>query len=69
MSTREYGVFNAEGCIERGFYTRVLADVVAMRYLTGGDIDAYAAELCPDHEEQPRDTCEDCATDTGEVTS
>lgn len=65
----EFAVFNAEGCLERGFYTRADAEVAAMRERVAGDVDAYADELCPEHEddEQPRATCEECATDGAEV--
>lgn len=65
----EYGVFNDEGCIEAGFWTFAAADAVALRYRqtwdntneNDGDPNAQALEICPDHEEQPLDGCEECA--------
>jgi hypothetical protein len=67
----EFGVFNDEGCIERGFITLEAAQVRAQEYRDNykrdyevseehGDPDAVAKELCPDHEEQAKDDCEEC---------
>lgn len=62
MST-EYGVFADEGCLERQFASYNAADLAAADYRAHGSPDAFASELCPDHEdeEQPRDGCEECA--------
>lgn len=63
--TTDYGVFNDSGCID-GPMSRAEAETVAAAYRAEGDEYAKAAEICPDHGEQPRDGCEDCATDGGE---
>jgi len=34
-------------------------------YEAESDNRAQAAEICPEHEEQPLDGCEECATDEG----
>lgn len=64
MST-EYGIFNDEGCVERGFWSaeEALRELKLMDPEDHGDV----KELCPEHEEQARDTCEECfAEDEGE---
>jgi hypothetical protein len=70
----EYGVFNAEGLIEAGFWTFDAADLLAINlrqtweHTDGedGDSNAQAYEICPDHEEQPLDGCEECAEEEEE---
>lgn len=59
----EYAVFNDEGCIERQFHTLDTAEAAAQGYRESGDDEAYADEMCPEHDEQPRDTCEECEQD------
>lgn len=56
----EYGVFSSEGCLEAGFWN--LADAVkrAQYYQAQGEDDAMASDICPDHDEQPYDSCEEC---------
>lgn len=57
----EFGIFTDEGCIEAGFFSRDAAEAVRLeRY--AGEV-AAVHEICPDHEEQPRDACEDCDSD------
>lgn len=70
----EFGVFNDEGCIESGFITLEAAEARAQEYRENyernsdedGDPDAVAKELCPDHEEQAKDDCEECFAEYGE---
>ena len=55
----EYGIFNDEGCIARGFWSRseALADLLTYPEDEGTlTIEA----LCPVHDEQPERYCEDC---------
>lgn len=64
MST-EYGIFGNEGCFEGGFYSQEEAQVaIAERYAEEENI--HVAELCPDHDENKRDTCEDCNSEDSE---
>lgn len=62
----EYGVFNDEGCIEYQFATLEAAQAAAEAYRADGDEWAQAGEICPDHAEQERDTCELCNSDDDE---
>lgn len=61
MANVEWGVFTAEGCTASGL-TEIQARSEAVEQF-GDDNTAHAAEICPDHEEQERYACEDCATD------
>jgi len=56
----EYAAFNDEGCIADGFTTLVEAQEAAQAERDEGDVHAFAAEVCPDHDEQPRQGCEEC---------
>lgn len=56
---RELGIFNDEGCIERGFYTPEAAEAIRGTYEEADEL--RVRELCHDHEEQPADACESCA--------
>ncbi|MEV5940652.1 hypothetical protein [Streptomyces sp. NPDC051994] len=65
----EYGIFEDGACIEAGFHGES-GNAQAERAATGLVADnpemagAYEVlEICPDHDEQPRHTCEDCASD------
>lgn len=60
MMSIEYGIFNAEGCIERDFYTEGQANTVKDA-LYQDEPGAYVAEMCREHDDQPREFCEDCA--------
>lgn len=62
----EYGVFSEEGCLERQFYSYEAANHAAVGYRDDGDTDAHAAEMCPDHEEQPREGCDVCESEGDE---
>ncbi|WP_435113852.1 hypothetical protein [Nocardiopsis synnemataformans] len=61
----EWGVFNDEGCTFVGSRTEVEAQAAKDR----AEDDGYYAELisvhpiCPEHEEQPKNACEECLTD------
>ena len=54
----EYGLFNDEGCVEAQFYSVEEALRALKFYDPDDDIDVR--EICPDHDEQARDTCEEC---------
>lgn len=54
----EYGIFNDEGCIEQEFYDRDTAMAWMVRVYP--DDDAHVAEVCPNHEGQEREHCEEC---------
>lgn len=57
--TAEYGLFNDEGLMEGQFYSVAEAQAaVADRYSAEDDLAVH--EVCPDHEGQARDTCEEC---------
>jgi hypothetical protein len=55
----EYGIFNDEGCVERGFYDEDKAQTTKDGSYSD-EPGVYVAEMCPDHDEQPLDFCEDC---------
>ena len=57
MST-EYGLFSDEGCVESGFFTKADATLALHSY---SDEDGLKVlEICPDHEGQSKDFCEEC---------
>lgn len=68
----EYGLFNeldrTEGCFEAGLYSREEAEERRQEYIAGGEApeDITVEELCPDHEGQAKDSCEECFTDEPE---
>lgn len=69
----EYGVFEDGACIEAGFHGEG-GNWEAEGYVAGLVIenpemaDAYeVAEICPDHDEQPKNGCEECAEGDGEI--
>jgi hypothetical protein len=55
----EYGLFNDEGCMEAGFWSMEAANAAIIDRYDSED-ELTAREVCPDHEEQPRDTCDEC---------
>jgi hypothetical protein len=59
----EFGVFNDEGCVESGLWSFALAEQARDAHRAAGDSEAYAAEMCPEHEEEPRESCEECNTE------
>lgn len=61
----EYGLFNDEGCVERQFYSLGEAYAALHEYYSTED-DLTVRLLCPGHEEQPADGCEECEGDDDE---
>lgn len=55
----EYGLFNDEGCVDRGFISVEAAEAALAEQYDVGD-ELVVKELCPEHEEEPRDSCEEC---------
>lgn len=53
----EYGIFNDEGCVERGYWSEKAAQAAADGY--DPDDEVYADALCSEHE-QPYDFCDEC---------
>lgn len=61
---QEYGLFSDEGCIEAGFHSDTAAEAaIADRYDVDDELTVRA--ICPDHEEQPADACEECFGEDG----
>ena len=60
MKTSEWGIFNDEGLIEGGFYTR--EEAVSSANTTYGPEDEVAIyEICPEpSHDEPRHCCEQC---------
>lgn len=57
----EWGIFNDEGCIESQFYSVDEAEAaMAVLDAIGEEQFLSVHRICPDHEEQPQDTCEEC---------
>jgi hypothetical protein len=61
----EFGVFNDEGLLEGQFYSRKAAEE-ALADLYAEDDEAEVAIVCPDHEEQRREHCEECNAEDDE---
>lgn len=55
----EYGLFNDEGCVERGLWSQEQAHQALQAYSLEDELTVH--RLCSEHEEQPADTCEECA--------
>jgi hypothetical protein len=62
----EYGIFNDEGCIERGFWTEDEAGVALADYYADGEENLSIEALCGEHDEQPADSCEECFSEDDE---
>lgn len=64
----EYGLFNDEGCLEAQMYSPEEAEARRQEYIAEGEHpdDVTAKEICPDHEGQPKDSCEECFADEPE---
>lgn len=54
----EFGIFNAEGLIAGDFYSEQLANEVRVSL---DDPEAFTAEVCVSHTDQPAEHCEECA--------
>lgn len=60
MPTIEFGLFSDEGCVEAQFYSLEEAEAaIAERYSPEDGLTAHA--VCPQHEEQIAEFCEECA--------
>jgi hypothetical protein len=59
----EWGIFNDEGCIEDKFVSEGAAiqgmSCLVSLYRHAPD-ELGVSEICPDHAEMPKDTCEEC---------
>jgi hypothetical protein len=66
----EYGIFSeaAGGCIESGLYSVAEGEERRAKLVAEGEDagDLAVKEMCPDHEEQPKDGCEECADEDDE---
>jgi hypothetical protein len=64
---KEFGIFSeaAGGCIYHPFYSIGEAEDMRAEAIRGGEDSADLAikVLCPEHEEQPLEDCQDCAED------
>jgi hypothetical protein len=56
-----FGIFNDEGCIEDGFVSHEAAET--RRANAYANDDAHVAEICHEHPEQEKDSCEECNSD------
>lgn len=67
----EYGIFEDGECIESGFYGdlgHVAARATVGTLVTENPEQEYEIRaLCPDHEEQPEDACEECFAEEDET--
>ncbi len=55
-----FGVFSDEGMISGPFYNRDSAERAMRQDDPDGESGLYVTGVCPDHEEQPWDACEQC---------
>lgn len=53
----EYGLFNDEGCVEAQFYSKEKAQEALAAYDPEDGL--HVAEVCPEHEGEERDSCEE----------
>lgn len=67
----EYGLFSDEGCFYGPCYSLAEAEIEKARYVAEGEDpdDVTIRELCPDHEGQPKDDCDDCFAEYDETDS
>jgi hypothetical protein len=56
----EWGIFNDEGCIEAQFYSEASAQIGLASYYLEGERGLSIAVICPEHEGQMADGCEEC---------
>jgi len=61
MDVTEYGVWSDEaaGFIETGLWTPAEAKIAWLHH-SADDETARVRKICPDHEEQPANECEEC---------
>jgi hypothetical protein len=55
----EFGIFNSEGCIESGLWSRAEAEA-RMTEAYSEETDVRVAVICTDHEEEESGRCEKC---------
>lgn len=65
MALTEYGLFNDEGCLDAQMYSAEEAERRRQKYIDGGEHpdDVVVKEMCPDHEGEAKDDCEECFTE------
>lgn len=67
----EYGIWGDEegGFVDTGLYSKTEADESLRSIAAKADegCDYHIREVCPEHEEQPRDECEECNADEEEL--
>lgn len=70
---QEYGIWDDlnGGFVDAGFYSEETAqaardELFATEHDAYEDKDLKVLPICPDHDEQPRDTCEECMTEEDE---
>lgn len=56
---KEFGIFNDEGCIEDGFYSREEAEAAVINNYPDED-GVEVAPICEEHEEQDANHCMIC---------
>ena len=63
--TTEFGIFNEEGCIEGGMFSRPEAEarIAAMGEEAEG---CHVAECCIEHPEEEREHCRECMAEETE---
>ena len=63
----EFGIFNDEGLLEGGFYSKEEADArMDQGYSEEEEGDVYTAPVCHDHPEFEKDNCDLCLIDAEE---
>lgn len=63
-----YGIFSDEGMTD-GPFSRITAEICLAEYIIDDPDNAELVEIrevCPDHEEQPLDGCEECWAEENE---
>lgn len=67
MATTELGIWSdaAGGFIDAGLYSEDEAEAAIVSLVADGETqgDLSVIEVCPEHQEQPKDGCEECAAD------
>jgi len=61
----EFGIFNDEGKIEGGMFSRAEAEARMAEGYTSED-EVHIGECCHDHPEHEREGCEECPADDAE---
>lgn len=63
--TTEFGIFNDEGCIEGGMFSRAEAEARLVEMGDEGE-GCHVAECCIEHPESEREHCEECNAEEAE---